>query len=105
MDAISSFIVEKLIGIIEVIDSCNLDYIEYGLFGSVARSEYNGCSDVDIVFIVNKLIPSKEFASLAGDLESLHCDVAQILLENFNNPKNAFHRNIAKDYRRIKIGK
>ena len=102
MDAISSYIVEKLTDAIQIIDSCNLDYIEYGLFGSVARSEYNGRSDIDIVFIVNELITSKEFAALAGDLESLHCDIAQILLENFNNPKNTFHRNIAKDYKRIK---
>lgn len=105
MSPISERIVKILAEAIKIIDKSNLQFIEYGIFGSVARGDYTGVSDVDIVIITDKPLSSKEFCDIKHLLEQVDCDVANITREHFVRPISAFHKNVVKDYRRIKYGK
>lgn len=101
MDSVSLSIAEKLADAIRLIQQSGIDYMEFGLFGSVARGDYNGSSDVDIVVVTEQPIKAKTFYLLKGDLEAIGCDIANITAEHLKNPVTAFHKNVSKDYRRI----
>ena len=104
MNAISLSIAQRLAKAIDIIKLSDVEYIEFGLFGSVARGTYNGCSDVDIVIITKHPIISESFTNLRLELESIGCDVVNITEEHLNNPITAFHKNINRDYRRVCYG-
>ena len=100
--AIEKMFISKISSAMDIIDNYKLHYIEYGLFGSVARGDYNASSDLDIVMIFKKLPKRAVISKLRLELEEIDCDLAILLVDNFNEPKNAFHKDVKKDYRRIK---
>lgn len=100
--AIEKLFISKISNAMNIIDSYNLSYTEYGLFGSVARGDYNASSDLDIVMIFKNLPERAIISKLRLELEEIDCDLAILLVDNFNKPKNAFHKDVRKDYRRIK---
>ena len=101
MNAISLSIAQRLANAIDIIKLSGVEYLEFGLFGSVARGDYNGCSDMDIAIVTEHPMVSESFTNLRLELENIGCDVANITEEHLNNPITAFHKNVNREYRRV----
>lgn len=94
-------IIKDMSAAIKLIKQSGIKYIEFGLFGSVARGEYNTLSDIDIVILVNEIPDKYAIAKLRAALDDNHCDLAFMLIKNFENPSTLFHKEVKRDYRRI----
>ena len=86
-----------------VIDAYDINFIEYGVFGSVARGDYKTTSDVDIVMLVDIMPERQVVSNLRCDLEEIGCDFAILYKHNYEQPKTTFQREIKRDYRRLKL--
>ena len=96
-------VLEKVKRAMSIINSRNIVYVEYGVFGSVARGDYTAVSDVDIVMIVEQMPLRYTLAELRCDLEEIGCDFAILYKRNFDAPKTVFQKEVKRDYRRLKV--
>lgn len=98
---IETSIINRIVDAVSIIRKSNIKCIEYGIFGSVARNDYNALSDLDIVMICYELPDKTLIANLRDELDDINCDLAVVLKDNFDEPKTAFHKAVKRDYRRI----
>lgn len=87
---------------IDLISNSNINFIEFGLFGSAANGSYKCGSDIDIVLIVSELPNKRDIADLRCKLDYVDCDLAVMLKSSFDNPTTPFHKNVIQSYRRLR---
>lgn len=101
MNKVKEYLDNKLNDAIEIIKAHNLEYEKVGIFGSYARGDYNGSSDIDIVMIFKELPPRYKTADLRWDLEPIDVDYTVLLESTFNNPKTVFQKEVVRDFKEI----
>ena len=101
MNKLQEKLQSDLIRSINIVKESNIEFVEFGIFGSIARNEYDCNSDIDIVIIVNALPDKRDIADLRCRLEESNCDLAVLLKDSFDNPTSMFHKKVKEDYRRI----
>lgn len=84
-----------------IIRNSNIDYIEFGVFGSFSRNDYTCKSDVDFLIVVNEMPNKSDIASLKCDLDNVGCDLAILCKSTFDHPNSIFSESVKRDYRRI----
>lgn len=94
---------DDLIRSINIVKESNIKYVEFGVFGSIARDDYDCNSDIDIAIIVDMLPDKRDIADLRCRLEESNCDLAVLLKDSFDNPTSVFHKKVKEDYRRVPV--
>lgn len=87
--------------VIALIKDYNIDYEEVGIFGSYARGDYNGFSDIDFCIVTSNRPDRRTSGSLREDADILRADIIYVTKEYFNNNSSKFAINLKKDYRRV----
>ncbi len=103
MTEVEHHLVDKAIQGVKIIEEADFRYVEYGLFGSVARGDFDGTSDVDFVMIVDEIPDSTKIAITRSKLEEIKCDFAVLLKSHFDMPNSVFEKAVKRDYRRLKV--
>ena len=103
LNSVEQMMLEKINKAIKIIDSYDIKYIEYGVFGSAARGDYKITSDVDIAMLVDTMPEKMVLSNLRCDLEAIGCDFAILYKHNYEQPTTAFQREVKRDYRRLKL--
>ena len=91
----------RLNKVISLIKDYNIDYEEVGVFGSYARGDYKGISDIDFCIITFKTPDRRTSGSLRDDADSLGADIVYVTREYFNNDSSRFAINLRRDYKRV----
>ena len=86
---------------IQIIDDYNITRSEMGIFGSYARNEYKGTSDIDICIIVKNKPSRGVSGSLREECELIGVDITFITEDYFNNSQDRFAKKLRKDYKKI----
>jgi len=85
---------------IELIKEYGIDFLELGIFGSFARKDYKGTSDIDICIIVEEK-PSRDVSgALREDCELMGVDIVFVTREYFDTSQDRFAKKLRKDYQR-----
>lgn len=87
--------------VLALIRDYNIDYEEVGVFGSYARGDYKGLSDIDFCIITDKRPDRRTSGSLREDADILKADIVYITREYFASDSSRFAKNLRKDYRRV----
>lgn len=82
--------------VLQLILRTGLDYEAIGLFGSWARKESKGTSDIDF-FIIGERPERAVTGSLRSDAAELGADIVFVSKEYFLNDKSLFARNLRRD--------
>lgn len=100
---VETMILGKIKRAMSIINSRDIVYVEYGVFGSVARGDYTAVSDVDIVMLVESMPSRYDLAELRCDLEEIGCDFVILYKRNFDVPETVFQKEVKRDYRRLRV--
>lgn len=84
---------------ITIIKSYDIMYNKLGVFGSYARGDYCGSSDIDICLIVSEKPNRKISGSLREDCELLGVDVIFVTQGYFDNDDSRFARKLRADWK------
>lgn len=82
--------------VLNLIHSYNLQYSAIGLFGSYARNEYKGTSDIDF-FIVGDKPDAYVSGNLREDADMLGADIVFISEDTLKNGNSLLAREIRRD--------
>lgn len=107
LDILRKQFLEKQDKVMALIDSYaekyNLDWPDVCVFGSFARDEATGSSDLDIAIIAEKPDPAIS-GSLRCDADDLNTDIVFITKESFLNGNSLLSRTMRRDAKFIKGG-
>lgn len=92
---------ERLNAGLEIIKNSSIQFEQVGIFGSYARGDHKGSSDIDLCFVTKNTPNQKEKAILKADLDDLNIDCTFVSEESFSNEQSKFFVNLRKDYRRV----
>lgn len=84
-----------------LITNYNISYEEIGIFGSYARGDYKGLSDIDFCIITANKPDRVTSGSLREDADMLKADIIYVTREYFDKDVSKFAINLRRDYRRI----
>lgn len=90
----------RLHNVIECIKSYDIEYLEIGIFGSYAKGEATGRSDIDICLVVTEKPPRQITGALRCDAEELGADVVFVTREYLEGD-TTFAKNLRRDWRSI----
>ena len=93
---------ERLKALVQKVDESDLLYEELGVFGSYARGEYKSTSDVDLC-VITDCCDRVLLSDLRTEAELLQADIVFVTRHIFNCSDKLIHRNIRRDYRRVKL--
>lgn len=87
---------ERETKVIELIHSYGIQYKALGIFGSYARGDYTGASDIDFFLVCDK--PSTLVSgNLREEADMLKADIVFITEETLRNGESLLAQNIRKD--------
>ena len=92
---------ERLEKALSIIYSYDFEYLRIGLFGSFARKDYNGNSDIDIAIVVNEKPDRKISGSLRDDCEAIGVDVVFVTPEYLETDNSRFAIKLRRDWREL----
>lgn len=101
-EALKQHFADRLERAVRLIDSYGITYEEMGIFGSYARGDYTGQSDIDICLIVKEHPSAGYPCSMRCDAEEMGVDVVYVRRGYFTDSNEWFAQNLRKDYKRIK---
>lgn len=73
------------------------DVIEVGIFGSLAREDFNACSDSDVYLVTKERIERHIRGDIRCFAEENNCDVVFFTIDNFNSKYSLLASNINKE--------
>ncbi len=86
---------------LEIIKNYDIKYETIGLFGSYARGEYNGRSDIDIALVVNNKPDRVISGCLREECESIGVDIVFITPDYLKNDNSRFAIKLRRDWREL----
>lgn len=84
---------------LDIIKSYNLPFYEIGVFGSYARGDYKGGSDIDFYMIVDEHPDRSISGEMRQDLEDAGADLVYIYKDKHSD--SLFYRNWERDKVRL----
>lgn len=87
--------------VLDLIKSYNISYEETGIFGSYARGDYKGFSDIDFCIITANKPDRRTSGSLREEADMLGADIIYVTREYFDEADSKFAVNLRRDYRRV----
>lgn len=91
---------DRLVEAMDLIRNYEIDYLELGVFGSYARKEFSGTSDIDICIVVEEKPPRNVSGALREECELIGVDIVFVTKEYFDTSQDRFARKLRKDYQR-----
>lgn len=86
---------------LEIIKSYGFKYEEVGVFGSYARGDYKGQSDIDFCMIISEHPDREMSGNMRQDLEDMGAELIYVTRETLETSKRPIYKNIRRDYRRL----
>ncbi len=87
--------------VIEMIKASGIQFDEVGVFGSYARGDFTGSSDIDFCIITDNRPSRAVSGRLREEIELLGAEVIFVSKEYFLGDASAFANNLRRDYRRV----
>ena len=87
--------------VLALIQESGISYQMVGVFGSYARGEYKGGSDIDFCIVTDERPPRQISGSLREDADLLGADVIFVTEEYFKEDTSEFARNLRRDFIRL----
>ena len=87
--------------VLDLIKSYNISCEEIGIFGSYARGDYKGLSDIDFCIITANKPDRRTSGSLREEADLLRADIIYVTREYFDKDNSKFAVNLRRGYRRV----
>lgn len=82
---------------LQLIKDSGLKFLEVGVFGSYARCEYTGRSDIDVIMILEDIMRNDTTISLRSALDDIKVQLVYETIDVFED-KGFFARQVQRDY-------
>lgn len=92
---------EREAKVLELLRTSGISYLEIGVYGSYARGDYKGTSDIDVCVIVEEHPDRHISGEIRSDAEELGADIIYVTSKYFQTDTSLFAANLRRDYRRI----
>lgn len=100
-DTIKSNFEERLRKAECIIKDSGISFCSIGIFGSYARGDYKGHSDIDLCVICDELPDRWTAALLRSSLDTLGVDCTIMTRSRFKEEDTKFMRNLRRDYKEV----
>ena len=87
--------------VLTLIKECGIAYKKVGVFGSYARGEFKGGSDIDFCIVTDERPARMVSGSLREDADLLGADVIFVTEEYFEEDTSEFAKNLRRDFIRL----
>lgn len=92
---------DRLNSALALIKEYGIRYNEAGIFGSYARGDFKGTSDIDICLVVDEHPPRRVSGALREDCELLKVDIVFVTPDYLNNSQDRFAKKLRRDYKKL----
>lgn len=101
IEKVAKAFAEREAKVLDLIQKSGISYEEVGIFGSYARDNYTGRSDIDFCIITDHRPDRRTSGVLREEADMLGADIIYVTRESFEKGDSFFSRNLRRDYRRV----